>query len=322
MTGDRTVLIAVGGNALIEEGEEGTIEQQAANARRLAPHVAAIAARGWRTVVTHGNGPQVGFILLRSELVGREARVPVLSLDMCVADSQGGIGHLLTSALSAELAECGLVDRVAYLLTHTVVDPEDPAFAHPTKPIGPAYDAASAEERRQRGWVLVEESGRGFRRVVPSPRPRRIVEADQVRVLLDAGYVVVAAGGGGIPVAEEAPGRYHGVEAVIDKDHASAELALALGIERLVVSTGVEQVALDYGTPRQRSLAELTVGDARRYLDEGQFPPGSMGPKIEAALAFLERGGSDVLITSPDALERAFDGHTGTRIVRDGTSGA
>jgi len=322
VTEDRSVLIAVGGNALIEDGEEGTIEQQAANAARLAPHVAAITARGWRTVVTHGNGPQVGFILLRSELVSREARVPVLSLEMCVADSQGGIGHLLTSALSTQLAQRGLVDRVAYLLTHTVVDPEDPAFAHPTKPIGPAYEAAEAEERRRRGWVMVEERGRGFRRVVPSPRPRRIVEAEQVRLLLDAGYVVVAAGGGGIPVAEDAPGVYRGVEAVIDKDHASAELALALGVRRLVVSTGVEQVALDYGTPRQRALDELTATEARRHLDEGQFPPGSMGPKIEAALTFLERGGEDVIITSPDALERAFDGRTGTRIVRDGTGGA
>lgn len=316
MSAPSSVLIAVGGNALIREQEDGSILQQAANARRTARHIAAIAGRGWRTVVTHGNGPQVGFILLRSEFVGPDVGVPELTLDMCVADSQGGIGHLLTQALSAELATVGMVDRVAYLLSHTVVDPADPAFTNPTKPIGPAYDATTAETRRREdGWAMVEETGRGFRRVVPSPAPVRIVEAEQARTLLDAGYVVLAAGGGGIPVAQDSPGVYRSVEAVIDKDHASARLALALGIERLAVCTGVEQVAVDFGKPTQRGIARMTLEEARGHLADGQFPAGSMGPKVEAALAFLEGGGREVLITSPDSLERAFDGDTGTRIV-------
>lgn len=318
MSDDRSVLIAVGGNALIGENEDGTIAQQAANARRTAARIAAIAQRGWRTVVTHGNGPQVGFILLRSESVPDDARLPKLTLDMCVADSQGGIGHLLVEALSAELAALGSVDRVAYLLTHTVVDPEDPAFSAPTKPIGPAYDAAAAEERRTtHGWTMVEESGRGFRRVVPSPRPLRIVETEQVRTLLNGGYVVLAAGGGGIPVAEESPGTYRSLEAVIDKDLASARLALSLGLRRFAVCTGVEQVAVDFGTPDQRNIDRMTASEARGHLADGQFPAGSMGPKVEAALEFLEGGGREVLITSPESLERAFDGETGTRIVPD-----
>ncbi len=316
MTAERTLLIAVGGNALVRDDEEGTIAQQAANAHQTARPIAEIAASGWRTVVTHGNGPQVGFILLRSELVGSEAGLPQLSLDMCVADSQGGIGHILTQALSAELAEHGMVDSVVGVLTHTVVDPSDPAFQNPSKPIGPAYDATTAQTRRQEeGWVMVEEHGRGFRRVVPSPMPQRIVEIEQIRTLLDAGHVVLAAGGGGIPVIEQSPGVYRGVEAVIDKDHVSAALALALGIERLVVCTGVERVALDFGTPQQREIAQMTAGEARQHLDAGQFPAGSMGPKVEAVLAFLDGGGVDALITSPESLARAFAGETGTRIV-------
>lgn len=318
---DKSVLIAVGGNALIREDQEGTIAEQAENARRTAREIAVVAADGWRVVVTHGNGPQVGFILLRSELTDRSARIPELSLDMCVADSQGGIGHLLGLALTNELAARGLPDRVAYLLTHTVVDAEDAAFEQPSKPIGSHYDRDEAEQRRaERGWTMVEEQGRGYRRVVPSPRPRRIVEAEQAGRLLDAGYVVLAAGGGGIPVFEEEPGVYCGVEAVIDKDFASTELALALGIRRLVVTTGVEQVALDYGTPEQRFVSELTVAQAQENLAAGQFPPGSMGPKIEAAIDFLRRGGTDVLITSTEALRDAFAGRTGTKII-DGASG-
>lgn len=312
----RSVLIAVGGNALIEEGQEGSIAEQAENARRTAEQIAAVAADGWRVVVTHGNGPQVGFILLRSEMVSRDAHVPSLSLEMSVADSQGGIGHLLGTALLNALAGRGAVDRVAYVLTHTVVDPADPAFARPTKPIGRAYTREEADRRRRdQGWTMVADAGRGYRRVVPSPRPRRIVEAEQVGCLLDAGYVVIAAGGGGIPVTESAPGVYEGVDAVVDKDFASAELALALGIPRLVVSTGVPQVALDFGTPRQRFIDRLTVEEARRHLDDGQFPPGSMGPKVQAAVEFLERGGGEALITAPAALSDAFGGRTGTRIV-------
>ncbi|HET7472161.1 MAG TPA: carbamate kinase [Candidatus Limnocylindrales bacterium] len=311
----RRAVVAIGGNALILDGQRGTIAEQYDNAVEMARHIATLVAAGWGVVLTHGNGPQVGFILLRSELVGDSAPVPALSLEMSSADSQGGIGHILAMALLNELAARGLPDRVAYVLTHTVVDPDDPAFAEPTKPIGPFYDAegATAKERGS-GWTMIEDSGRGYRRVVPSPKPLRIVESAQIRSLVDAGFVVVAVGGGGIPVVET-PRGYEGVEAVIDKDRASALLAASLEVPLLVLSTGVEQVAWHFRQPDQRLIASMTAEEATRYLDEGEFPKGSMGPKIEAAVDFLGHGGDEVLITTPAALERAINGETGTRIV-------
>lgn len=321
MSGGRRAVIAIGGNALIRDGQRGSVAEQSANAVEMARHVADLVADGWGVVLTHGNGPQVGFILLRSELVGDGAPVPRLSLEMAGADSQGGIGHILALALLNELAGRGLPDRVAYVLTHTVVDAEDPAFRLPTKPIGPFYTEAEADDRRARhGWDVVEDAGRGFRRVVASPQPLRIVEAAQVRALVDAGFVVVAVGGGGIPVVETSPGVYRGVEAVIDKDRASAMLAASLGVPLLVLSTGVERVAIHYRQPDQRLLDRITASEARRYLDEGEFPRGSMGPKVEAALTFLEQGGEEVLITTPASLKPAIAGLTGTRIEPDGTN--
>jgi carbamate kinase len=315
---DRRAVVAIGGNALILDGQQGTIDEQYDNATEMARHIAALVSSGWGIVLTHGNGPQVGFILLRSELVGDSAPVPRLSLEMSSADSQGGIGHILAMALLNELAGRGLRDRVAYVLTHTVVDPADPAFAQPTKPIGPFYTAAQATARRRReGWEMIEDSGRGYRRVVASPKPLRIVESAQIRALVDQGFVVVAVGGGGIPVVEHEPGVYRGVEAVIDKDRASALLAASLDVPLLVLSTGVERVAVHFRQPDERWLDQLTVAEAKAYLDAGEFPRGSMGPKIEAALTFLETGGREVLITTPAALERAIDGQTGTRIVPD-----
>jgi carbamate kinase len=314
----RRAVVAIGGNALILDGQQGTIAEQYGNAVEMAGHIAKLVSEGWGIVLTHGNGPQVGFILLRSELVGDSAPVPQLSLEMSSADSQGGIGHILAMALLNELAARGLQDRVAYVLTHTVVDKADPAFGQPTKPIGPFYTEADAATKRERnGWQMIEDSGRGYRRVVPSPAPRRIVESDQIRTLVDAGHVVVAVGGGGIPVVEDVPGIYHGVEAVIDKDRASALLAASLEVPLLVLSTGVEQVAVHFRKPDQRFLDRLTVSDAKRYLAEGEFPKGSMGPKIEAAIGFLESGGKEVLITTPEALERAISGATGTWVVPD-----
>jgi len=313
---ERSAVIAIGGNALILDGQRGTIAEQFANATETARHIASLVADGWRVVVTHGNGPQVGFILLRSELMDPSSPIPRLSLDMSVADSQGGIGHILGNALLNELGARGLPDRVACLLTHVVVDSSDPAFADPTKPIGPAYSAEEAAlKRSENGWAMVEDSGRGYRRIVPSPHPRRIVEADQISTLVAAGFVVIAAGGGGIPVVEEPLAAYRGVEAVIDKDLASALLAATLGIPLLVLSTGVEQVAIHFRQPDQRFLDRLTVDEARDYLAAGEFPKGSMGPKVEAAITFLEHGGEEVLITSPASLERAFNGESGTRIV-------
>jgi carbamate kinase len=313
----RRAVVAIGGNALILDGQRGTIAEQYDNAVEMARHIATLVAGGWGIVLTHGNGPQVGFILLRSELVGDSAPVPALSLEMSSADSQGGIGHILTMALLNELAARGLPDRVAYVLTHTVVDPDDPAFSDPSKPIGPFYDAdQAATKERLNGWRMIEDSGRGYRRVVPSPKPLRIVESVQIQALIDAGFVVVAVGGGGIPVVETESG-YRGVEAVIDKDRASALMAASLGVPLLVLSTGVEQVAWHFRQPDQRLLSSITAEEATRYLAEGEFPRGSMGPKIEAAVDFLARGGDEVLITTPAALERAISGETGTRILPD-----
>jgi carbamate kinase len=314
---DRRAVIAIGGNALIRDGQRGTIQEQFENARATVCHIAPLVADGWKIVITHGNGPQVGFILLRSELVGNTPLVPQLSLDMCVADSQGGIGYILASSLDSELGRLGFLDRVACLLTHTVVAPHDPAFQNPSKPIGPWYAAEQVAAKQRDGWTMVEDSGRGYRRVVPSPEPLRIVELRQIRTLLDAGFVVIAVGGGGIPVVEITPGAYEGVDAVIDKDRASALLAADLDIPLLIVSTGVDQVAIRFRKPDQRYLSRLTASEARGYLDAGEFPPGSMGPKIQAALTFLERGGREALITSPYRLKEAVAGATGTRIVPD-----
>ena len=237
---------------------------------------------------------------------------------MSVADSQGGIGHILGEALLNELAARGLPDRVVCVLTHVVVDAADPAFERPTKPIGPFYTKAEAESRAERnGWSIVEDSGRGYRRVVASPEPQRIVESDQIRALVDAGFVVIAVGGGGIAVVETAPGRYEGVEAVIDKDRASALLGVSLGVPLLVLSTGVERVAVHFRQPDERWVDSMTTAEAAAFLAAGEFPRGSMGPKVEAAIRFLERGGQEVLITTPAALGRALAGETGTRIVRD-----
>jgi carbamate kinase len=313
---DRRAVVAIGGNALILDGQRGSIEEQYENARETATHIASMVAAGWGVVVTHGNGPQVGFILLRSELVPDDAPVPRLSLEMSVADSQGGIGHILGQALLNELAARDLPDRVVCVLTHVVVDSADPAFERPTKPIGPFYSREEADDRAARnGWTMIEDSGRGYRRVVASPEPLRIVENAQIRTLVDAGYVVIAVGGGGVAVVETAPGRYAGVEAVIDKDRASALLAVSLDVPLLVLSTGVERVAVHFRQPDERWLDRIEVPEARRYLDEGEFPRGSMGPKVEAAIRFIESGGQEVLITTPAALERAIAGETGTRIV-------
>lgn len=318
MTPDRRAVVAIGGNALILDGQRGSIGEQYENARETARHIAALVATGWGVVVTHGNGPQVGFILLRSELVPADAPVPRLNLEMSVADSQGGIGHILGQALLNELAARGLPDKVACVMSHVVVDAADPAFGQPTKPIGPFYTKEESDQRAARnGWTMIEDSGRGYRRVVASPEPLRIVEGDAIRALVDGGYVVIAVGGGGIAVVETAPGQYRGVEAVIDKDRASALLAASLDIPLLVLSTGVEQVAVHFRQPDERWVDRMAVQEARTYLEAGEFPKGSMGPKVEAAIQFLERGGTEVLITTPAALERAIAGETGTRILPD-----
>jgi carbamate kinase len=309
----RLAVVAIGGNSITKAGQLGTIPEQFANARETSRHIAAMIARGYHVVVTHGNGPQVGNILLRAEMAS--SVLPGLPLDTCGADSQGGIGYMIQQVLGSELRQRGILRDVVTVLTQVVVDAADPAFGNPTKPIGPFFTREVAERKRgEEGWAIVEDAVRGWRRVVPSPMPVRVVEVGAIRALLEAGCIVIAVGGGGIPVVE-AGGGLKGVEAVIDKDHASRLLAVDIGAELLLMSTDVEHVALNFGEENEERLARLTIAEARRHHADGQFPPGSMGPKILAGIAFLEAGGRDVIITNPESIERALDGETGTRLV-------
>jgi carbamate kinase len=312
----RSAVVAVGGNALIGVGEHGTVNEETAHARRVAAAVARMIADGWSVVLTHGNGPQVGFILQRSDITAdANPDLPPVPLFYCVAETQGGIGFLLESALRDELRELGLPDRVVTVMTQTLVRADDPAFANPTKPIGTFYTKAEANRyRRERGWRIVDDSGRGYRRVVSSPAPLRIIEADAVGTLLSSGFAVVACGGGGVPVVAVDGSRHIGIDAVIDKDRASGLLASTIGADLLVLCTGVDRVAIDFGKPTQRFVDRMTLDEAESLLADGQFPPGSMGPKIESALAFLKSGGKEVIITSPRRLARALASKTGTRI--------
>jgi carbamate kinase len=311
----KLAVIAIGGNSLIKDKGRVTVRDQYEAAGETARHIADLVAGGWDVAVTHGNGPQVGFILRRSELASHELHeVP---LDVCGADTQGAIGYALQQNLANDFAEMGIDRAVATVVTQVEVAADDPGFSDPTKPIGSFMDEAEAARRRDEdGWDVVEDAGRGWRRVVASPRPIRIVEEPAVRALLDAGVIVITAGGGGIPVVRSGDGSLHGVAAVIDKDHASSLLASVLGAGLFVISTAVEKVARAFGTPDQEWLDRLTVEEARKMLaDGGHFAPGSMAPKIQAAIDYLERGGGEVIITDPPNLGRAVAGKTGTRIV-------
>ncbi len=311
----RTVLLSLGGNAILPGRGAGTIEQQIRVTHESMLHVADLLDAGTRVILSHGNGPIVGNILLRNDMA--KDRVPPMPLDVCGADSQGGIGYMIQQTLQNILIQRGSPKSVATIITQVVVRADDPAFGNPTKPIGPFYSEEEARNlTREKGWSMVEDSGRGMRRVVPSPAPVRIVEEAALRSLMDAGHIVVAAGGGGIPVIE-ADGRLKGVEAVIDKDFASIKLALATGADTVINVTAIDQVLLDFGLATQRPLPCMTVSEARDYLAEGQFPPGSMGPKIRAAVEFLEAGGREVIITSPPCIREALEGRKGTRVVRD-----
>lgn len=305
-------VVAIGGNSLVRDGDASVAAARAALAK-TAGHLAAMAAAGWALAVTHGNGPQVGFGLLRCDAA--EGVAPPLPLDVLGAETQGSIGYLVQQALGAALVPRGVNRPVATVVTQVVVDPHDPAFARPSKPIGPFYTRQEAERRMSREhWTMVEDAGRGWRRVVPSPEPQAIVEAAVIRALLDAGVVVVAAGGGGIPVVRREAG-YDGIEAVVDKDLAAAVLARDVQARLLLMSTPVERVALHYGSPAERAIDAMSTREARRYLDEGHFPAGSMGPKIQAAIRFLEAGGESVIITAPRTIGEALAGRGGTRIV-------
>lgn len=310
----KVAVVAVGGNALISDAEHKSLPDQRLASREAMGHVVGMIEAGWDVVVTHGNGPQVGFLLRRAELAHDE--LPEIPLDVCGADTQGATGYLFASELDNEFRRRGIAKRAIALVTQTVVDRDDPAFGRPTKPIGSFMSAEEAAVRRERdGWAVVEDSGRGWRRVVASPAPQRILELGAVRDLLDCGYVVIAAGGGGIPVVETADGMIEGVEAVIDKDFGSAILASEIGAEVLLISTAVEAVAIDFGKPSQRWLGRVTVEEAKGYLAEGQFGAGSMEPKIRAAIAFVEAGGGRAIITDPPNMVRALAGETGTTIV-------
>ena len=311
----KTALVAVGGNSLIRAGEKGTIAEQLANTRRTAAAIVGLIQLGYRLVVTHGNGPQVGAQLLRSERASDVAYSQ--TLDVCGAASQGEIGYLLAQSLRNELNAQELHVPVVSLVTQTVVSADDPAMQHPTKPIGPCYSRADAEAKhRELGWHIVEDAARGYRRVVPSPEPIEIVELDAIRSLIEQGSLVVCVGGGGVPVVSN-QGELHGIEAVIDKDRASALLASELGVELFVISTDTDYVYLNYKKPGQLPLTRVTVAEMHKHLLAGHFPPGNMGPKVESVLRFLENGGREAVITSFQHLRKAVKGKAGTHIVPD-----
>ena len=307
-------VLAIGGNALIRDRQHESIPDQYDMVAGIAVNIAGIIAEGWNVVVTHGNGPQVGFILRRSEISINE--VPPVPMDYAGADIQGAVGWMFVRALRNEFRRRGMARQAVAVVTQTVVDRADPAFANPTKPIGSHMEEAKAKRLALKyHWTVREDAGRGWRRVVPSPKPTSIVETGVIRQMAKAGYVVVACGGGGIPVVEDDNGDLRGVEAVIDKDFASSLLARSLGAEALVFPTGVEKVALDFNRPAQRWLEKMTVAEAKRYSAEDQFDKGSMGPKIAALIDFVEGSGKLGLITNAPNLSRALRGETGTRVV-------
>ena len=311
----KTALVAVGGNSLIRAGETGTVAEQLANARRTAHAMVGLIRLGYRLVITHGNGPQVGAQLLRSERASDQ--VYGQTLDVCGAASQGEIGYLLEQCLRNELADAGIDVPVVSLVTQTVVSLDDPAMQRPSKPIGPFYSRSDAEQKkRQHGWHIVEDAARGYRRVVPSPEPLEIVELDVVRSLVARGVLVVSTGGGGIPVTRVG-GQLQGVEAVIDKDRASALLASELGVDLFAISTDTDYVYLSYRKPAQQPLTYVTAEQLEEYHRAGHFPAGSMGPKVESVIQFLRRGGREAVITTFDLLCDAVAGRAGTRIVAD-----
>jgi len=318
----RVAVIAIGGNSLITDKDHQTVEDQYAAAGETTRHIATMIKNGWDVAISHGNGPQVGFIPRRSEIAAKVEGMHEIPLDVCGADSQGAIGYALQQNLYNGFREMGIDKSVATIVTQTEVSAQDPAFQNPTKPIGGFMSAEEAERRRlEDGWQVVEDAGRGWRRVVPSPQPVRIVEEEAVKALINAGIVTITVGGGGIPVVADEEGNLHGTAAVIDKDLASALLANVIGADMLIISTAVEKVAIHFGTPNQQWLDEMTLDEARAYLAEGiHFAKGSMAPKIQAVIQFLERGGEHAIITNPENIARALAGETGTHIVRQRTA--
>jgi carbamate kinase len=311
----KTIVVAIGGNSLIRDDKHMTVPDQYAAVVETARHIADLVERGFRVVITHGNGPQVGFILLRSEHSrGILHEVP---LDSIGADTQGAIGYQIQQAMHNEFRKRNLKKSAATIVTQTLVDRDDPAFLKPSKPIGRFYHREEAEDRmRVEKWVMIEDAGRGWRRVVPSPKPRKIIEADVIKHLVANEYLVIAAGGGGIPVVRDEQGNLQGTAAVIDKDLASAVLARGIGADLLVISTAVKKVCLNFGTPDEKEIDHMTVAQAGQYISEGHFKPGSMLPKVQACIQFIESGGDEALITRPEALSDALAGRSGTRVTK------
>ena len=314
MADSKVAVVAVGGNALVKDKNRQTVPDQFDAARDTMGHIAQMIKAGWNVVITHGNGPQVGFILRQSELSLHELH-PV-PLDYCGADTQGAIGYMFQKALLNHFQDQGIDRHALTVVTMVEVDKNDPAFQNPTKPIGSFLDEATAKERMQSGKTFVEDAGRGWRQVVPSPMPKRIVEVKAIQKLVESGFVVVATGGGGIPVVEKESGGLIGIEAVIDKDFASALLANTIQADLLLISTAVEKVAINFNTPDVKWLDKMTIAEAKQYIAEGHFAPGSMLPKIQACISFLENGGEQALITDPENIPRALNGETGTWIVK------
>ena len=308
------VLVAMGGHAFMQRGEKGTIEEHEKNAEVIASLLMTLVDRGYHLVITHGNGPQVGNLLIQHEMARQE--VPAMPLDVLVAMTEGSLGYILQQSLLNELRKKELRRYVVTVVTQVLVDEQDPAFRDPSKPIGPFLSREEAERRRDAlGWNVREDSGRGWRRIVPSPRPVKVIQRHMIRDTARAGHIVVACGGGGIPIKKEANGHYAGIEAVIDKDLTSSVLATDIGAALLVILTAVPQVYVNFGKPNQQALGAVTLEELERLQAEGHFPPGSMGPKIEAVMSYLRAGGRRALITNPECLPQAIEGRAGTHFV-------
>jgi len=309
----RLALIAFGGNALLPDNQRGIQDEQIKNAEKAAELMAHIVRKGYELIIVHGNGPQVGNLLIQMEEA--VTKIPPYSLDLCNAMTQGSMGYLLERAITNELRRHSIDKEVITLVTPVLVDRNDPAFGNPTKPIGPFYTKYRAQQLvREKKWIMVEDAGRGYRKVVSSPRPIDVGPKWIIRDLVQAGRIVVAAGGGGIPVIINGRGLFESVEAVIDKDYAASLIAREVKVDLFIILTGIERVYLNFGKPNQQEIPVMTIDEAQRYLDEGQFPPGSMGPKIQAALDYIRAGGKEVLITSAAHLKAALINRSGTRI--------
>ncbi len=312
MEARKTIVVALGGNAIIEEGTEGTVQQQFENTRKSMKAIVGMIGEGHKVVLTHGNGPQAGVHLIRNEAAS--AQVPPSPLNVIVADTQGSMGYMIAQSLMNALLAERIEKDIVTVITQVEVDPNDPSMQNPTKYVGPFYKADQVEKLRERGWIIKEDPMRGYRRVVPSPMPLDVIEKNTIKDLIDDGKIVIAVGGGGIPVKRDANGTLSGVDAVIDKDRASALLANLIDADELIILTGVEKVAINFRKPNQHVFDHLTVEECEKFMAEGQFPKGSMGPKIEAACDFIRRGGARVIITSMENATAAIHGGAGTTI--------